>query len=106
MGKNQNVGRRLLGGAESKVRLMVSNKEKRGKKGDDLKRWKRMFAVMPADSDGCKWAIGSIGATGVFLQEWRPSPENSPRVDAEIDSAVSEHMSTAVAWSLSGMITA
>lgn len=33
----------------------------------------------------------------MFLQEWRASPENSPRVDAEIDSAVSEHMSTAVA---------
>lgn len=33
MGKNQNVERRLLGGAERKVRLMVSNKEKRKKKG-------------------------------------------------------------------------
>lgn len=31
--KNQNVERRLLRGAESKVRLMVSNKERREKRG-------------------------------------------------------------------------
>lgn len=106
MGKNQNVERRLLGGAESKVRLMVSNKEKRGKKGwsEEIKTDVRRHAGWQWWMQMSSWK--SIGATGVFFQEWRPSPENSPRVDAEIDSAVSEHMSTAVAWSLSGMITA
>lgn len=33
MGKNQTAERRLLGGTESKVRLMVSNKEEKKKKG-------------------------------------------------------------------------
>lgn len=53
--KNRNVERRLLRETVHKVRLMLSNERRDGKKKNDLNRWKRKRVIEPTDRDRCKW---------------------------------------------------